>query len=143
MVFDRVIPIITALGARIIHELTLSEFGNLFANKNIDVVILFSHWNENTVEFYDGLYEVSVIVQKVPPEFGGIIDLCVCHPERLAIELRQERPRCLTRYANNIATPSFWLYFYLALFRFLSDCNLTYLSALEKTVDSFLTNKRS
>lgn len=97
-------------------ESSLQKFGELFGLKRFDVVILFAHWGKSSVEFHDGFASIPAIVEKIPTDFDGIIDLCTCHPELLTIALRQERPKCLVKFVNNEVIPYQWLHLYLALF---------------------------
>jgi len=125
-------------GVNIIRHLTLSDFEKLFIN-NRDIIILFSHWkNPDKVEFYDDIYGVSTIIQKIPLDFSGILDLCVCHPTTLVKRIVQERPNCLTKYIDIEAMPSHWLFFYGALFKLLFDHSITYLEGLKETAHLFL-----
>lgn len=135
---DFIEPVIKTLGVRVIHDLRLEDFGQLFKQESVDVIVLFCHWKDEAVEFADGLADVATVVDQIPPGYSGLLDLCVCHPRSLAVAVRNSRPACLTKFTDKIATPEYWLYFYWALFKMLDDADLTYLSALEATVDTFL-----
>lgn len=134
-------PIFTQLGLHIQYDLTLPQFGELCRDSKFDVIILFSHWLDNAVEFADGLAETESIITQIPPGFSNFLDLCVCHPESLIIALREHRPNCLTRYIDKPATPKVWLYFYLELFNYLKQQEVTYLQALEGTLARILKYK--
>jgi hypothetical protein len=135
---QKIDPILSELGATVVHNLTLDDFGNLFHNQKYDVIILFSHWKANAIEFHDGLAEIPAIINRIPTDFSGIIDLSVCHPEQLTIDLRKERPNCLVRFTNQDATPYLWLSFYRALLHHLKQHERTYLEALEEVIAAFL-----
>lgn len=126
-------------GAKVVHKLTLKEYGKLFKDNRFDVIILFSHWKQNpdAVEFHDGMSNIPNIIEQVPIHFSGIIDLCVCRPKSLRIGLDHHRPNCIVISAKHNITPYKWLYFYDILFKYLTQNNLTYLSALEELLDSF------
>jgi len=135
-------PVMTRLGVNVIHNLRLDDFGELFQKEKLEVVILFSHWKDHSVEFYDGFAEITQIVNEIPIDLSGIIDLCVCHPKELTFALRKLRPNYLVRFTDKEATPFFWLYFYLALFSHLANNELTYLDALkELIIASFKTTR--
>lgn len=134
-------PVISKFGARVLHDVTLAGFGSIFSDDPPDVAILFSHWKDQSVEFADGLAHVSRIIEQVPLGFSGLLDLCVCHPENLAIRLRHSRPNCLVRFTNKIATPYLWLYFYMTVFKILHENNVTYLQALEMAIDAFIKKR--
>ena len=129
-------------GATIIKKLTLSNFGQLLSNKKFDVVILFSHWKENSVEFYDGLQTTSKIINEVPTEFSGIIDLCVCNPKELRIALDIERPNCVVKFADKEELPFFWLNFYRILFKYLQQKNKNYIEAVDIILETFNKDKK-
>jgi len=136
----KVTPLFEEMGVTVKSQLTLSNYGELLQQK--EVVILFSHWYEDKVEFHDGLMPIQEIVRTIPDSFHGIVDLCVCHPTKLSFLIRKEKPNCLVRYIPNKATPYFWLQFYVALFKHLQIKDNTYLTALEEVIAAFLKNKK-
>lgn len=130
-VFRSVEPVYRQLGVSVREEVTLAQFGELFSGE-FDAIILFAHWRHGAVEFEDGFADVPSIVAKVPFHFDGLLDLCVCHPESLVTALKLERPNLWTKsLSRERTTPRVWLYFYLALFTYLRDDNITYLKGLE------------
>ena len=141
-------PRLIRLGLRIVPKLTLQGFGQLFRDSSNKVVILFSHWIDNTVEFFDGMATDHAIVSVIPSDFDGIVDLTVCHPDDLPIRIRNHLPPAsLVKYTDVKNTPVIWLYFYWAVFTILSeshnpnikDSGISYLEALEKAVEEFKT----
>jgi len=140
-IFDQVAPILREWKVTIIEGLDLTTLGTSFSGC-FDVVILFAHWRGDAVEFFGGFADPDTFLQRVPNEFTGLIDLCVCHPPELVRALLSRRPNCLIKFITTEATPGFWLYFYLALFKHLHDDNDTYLGGLEKAVKSFIGEGR-
>jgi hypothetical protein len=144
-------PKFIKLKVKTVHKLTLEDFGRLFQDSSNKVVILFTHWKDNTVEFFDGMATLDEIIKVIPNNFDGIVDLCVCHPENLAIKIRNHLPpTSLIRYTEVENTPYKWLYFYWAVFTILDESDLdesddsgsgdsgcSYLEALEKAVEAF------
>ena len=128
---------IEQLGVCLVEQLTLEKFRNLFLNDAYDVIILFSHWKSKTVEFYDGLKTISDIIDAVPLEFSGIIDLCVCHPTELRIRLDKERPNCVVKFSTAKSLPLFWLNFYDTLFTYLQQYDAAYADAAETVLNLF------
>ena len=110
----------------------MTDFAECFPSKR--VVILFSHWIDDSVEFDDGLHGLDAIVSQVPVEFDGVVDLCVCHPCALVMRLRRERPECLVKRTRSKARVSFWLQFYQILFRVLAAGDLAYSDAVAVTL---------
>ena len=135
--FERVRGPLTAWGVQVVPGVTLKSFGELFRLRR-SVVILFAHWSDDRVEFADGLKPIDRVIEAVPEEFGGILDLCVCHPEALATGMRVRRPNCLVKRTVRQAVPKVWLYFYLALFGYLKDTDDFYMAALEAVTKEFL-----
>lgn len=136
-------PMMADLGAKIIHRFRLNDFEAQFHDDMLHVIIVFSHWKNDLVEFFDGFATAAQILEKIPADFVGIIDWCVCWPEELVASLRKERPKCLFRFANTALTPFLWLYFYLALFKLLAENELNYFDALEKVVHMFFRTTKS
>lgn len=139
---EKLLPIYEEAGLRVVHNMSLADFGAFFSDSKNKVIILFSHWHEDQVEFADGLVEIEAIVDKIPLNYEGIIDLCVCHPTQLSLAIREKRPYCLVRYIPREATPAFWLYFYVVLFRYLEQKDISYLQALEDVIKQFLSTKK-
>jgi hypothetical protein len=89
-----------ALLQRIGCTVSRCNFGDLAgAFKDFHVVTLIAHWDPlDRVELADGLHDWSKITNAIPPSFGGIIDLCVCHPDSMVRHLDATRPRNLIKY---------------------------------------------
>lgn len=133
-------PKLLEIGLKIKHNVTIQDYQQMFDNN--DVVVLFSHWKKDNIEFADGLKNIKEIVDRIPDDFCGIIDLCVCHPDNLAILIREKKPNCLVRYIPRKATPFFWLHFYLILFNYLQEKDISYLTALEDVIIEFLKSTK-
>ncbi len=139
---EDILPVIKELGVQIYTGVTLEKFGELLLAGKFQVIILFAHWDNMAIEFHDGFHGVTAILEKVPENFAGILDLCVCHPRDLTVALRQHRPACLTKYIDNRATPYFWLFFYLALFKDLSSHNRSYPDSFDSTLREFRKKRK-
>jgi hypothetical protein len=124
-------------GVTILHEATLADFAAALT-QHFDVVLLFSHWHDDAVEFSEGLEPIATIISSIPPTYSGILDLCVCHPLSLVKELRIQRPKCLVKYLPTEASPHYWLSFYQILFNQLQSRDLTYLLAIEEVACAIL-----
>jgi hypothetical protein len=135
-------PVIRSLGAKVVHNITLNDFGELFKQQPY-AIILFCHWQEAAVEFADGLAPVPAVIDRVPVAFSGFLDLCICHPESLAVTLHNTRPNCLTKFIPGVAIPSYWLYFYWGVFKTLKDSDTSYMDALETTIRAFLSRRKN
>jgi hypothetical protein len=132
--YERVALRASRMGVRIVQDITLEKFGELFFERKVHIVILFSHWSDDAVEFHDGFMDCDLVIERVPFEYGGIIDLCVCHPEKLVRQLREMRPNCFIKWIDAKATPAIWLYFYAALFSYLKRGKKCYLEVLEELI---------
>jgi len=135
---DRLVPLLEQLGAEVVRDVPLKGFGELLRREQHSVVILFSHWHGEAVEFADGLAPVSAIIREVPNSFRGIIDLCVCHPDSLALQLGDKWPHSVVKFTSVETTPAFWLYIYLFVMRILNHEDTTYLNAVERATRDFL-----
>jgi len=94
----------------------------------------------SAVEFFDRFWPIPDIVARVPSEFEETLDLCVCHPNALVAALHRDRPRCLVKYVDTPVAPSRWLYFYLTLFKLLTEKDIDYTHALTATFTLFSRN---
>jgi hypothetical protein len=130
-------PFLYRLGVAILHEASLGEFSDVLTQP-YDVVVLFSHWHDDSVEFSGGLESTGAIISAMPPTYSGILDLCVCHPVPLVKDLRMHRPDCLVKYLPTEASPHYWLSFYRILFHQLQSRDLTYLAAIEEVACALL-----
>lgn len=122
---------IAPLGVEIVTDLTLARFKSMLL-KGRDVVVLLSHWDGDRVEFADGFAGYSQVAQTIPPQFTGILDLGVCHPDALVCEILRTRPGCLARYIPERVKPDLLLLFYQALFVLLKEGTRTYAEALKE-----------
>lgn len=129
---------VRALGVCVRQDLTLAEFHRCFADAT--VVILFSHWAAGRVEFDDGLASIDDVVAAVPRDYSGVVDLCVCHPAELVLQLRRCRQKCLVKASRSAARVSYWLQFYIVLFTLLRSRRLVYNDAVEAVARRFLTH---
>ena len=132
----RIEPGLKRRGTYIAHEVTLDGFGTLFADH--PVVVLFSHWAGDAVEFRSGFATPNAIVGAIPPSYSGLLDLCVCHPGALVAAVLRKRPGCLVRWIEREALPHYWLRFYDVLMGRLAAGNISYLEALEQVIGTFL-----
>jgi len=128
----------TRLGVRLVRDLTLDGFGSLCSDAEVHAVILFSHWDESGVELRGGFASTQAVIDSVPPEGSGVIDLCVCHPCGLVPRLRDHRPGYLIHFRSIEAQPRFWLTFYAALFLSLHQNPRSYLDAFSDLQISLL-----
>jgi hypothetical protein len=103
------------------------------------VVILVSHWTRNRVELADGLYGFSDVVERVPEDFTGFADLCICVSEPMAVLLRELRPGCIIRAAlRTYVIPSIWFGMLQALFASLAERPRPYMDAYNEVIGMFL-----
>jgi hypothetical protein len=121
------------VGITVIPNAALEHFAELFGTHR--AIVLFSHWNRETVEFADGMRRVEDIVEQIPKEFTGVLDLCVCHPVTLVKTLRAERPECLVKFMHHTARPRYWLHLYKLVFEIIAlRGRSNYLDALETAI---------
>jgi hypothetical protein len=125
------------LGADVITSATLDDWGAMFGEP-LDVVVLVAHWLNDKVEFRDGMHSVRAVVDRIPAGFDGAIDLCVCHPEALAVALRDLFPDSLTHYPSVPADPRVFFPYIRALLWRLSRGDCSYLTASSEVVTAFL-----
>jgi hypothetical protein len=126
---ETVAPDLDRAGVELVRGLRVGQLASLFVNRR--VVVLFSHWAGDKVEFFDGMAGVERIMAEIPPAYEGVLDLCVCHPIALVERLLASRPPYLVRYMKQEAAPHYWLYFYRDMFSYMGARNADYLKAFE------------
>jgi len=127
---------IRKLGARIEERFTFQSFRSAIDRRE-PVLILFAHWKENEIEFYDGLVAIDEIVNYIPENYNKVIDLCVCHPGPFVEKVIAKCGHCTIRFRNEKSYPIFWIHFYRTLLLELNSHPSPYKDAFEKTFYSF------
>jgi hypothetical protein len=130
---DRFLVFLAKWNVHVERTVTAERLSALLSGA-FDVVTLFSHGTENSVEFTDGLVEVNSIVDCVPLNYSGFIDLCVCHPLGLVNELKFRRPNCHVKWEPLEVEPVEWMYIYPLLFSELARGQSTYLQAWKNVI---------
>lgn len=126
---EMVTPDLERDGVAIVRKLRLPQLSGLFTKYR--VVVLFSHWTSDGVEFFDGLASTERILSQIPPTYDGVFDLCVCHPIGLVQKLLNQRPPYFVKWVQHEATPHYWLYFYRDIFGYMHTVKSHYLDAFE------------
>ncbi len=127
------------LGAAVVEDATFAVFRERLKRRDRFVAVLFAHWSEDAVEFADRIVPVSEIISAVPTAFSGVLDLCVCHPEELALGLRDSHPNILVKYLpRQKATPALWMSYYSIFLELLVREPRPYLAAIEATTKLWL-----
>jgi hypothetical protein len=126
---DTVAPDLERAGVDLVRDLRLKQLPALFLNRR--VVVLFSHWAGDKVEFSDGMAGVERILPEIPLTYDGVFDLCVCHPIALVEKLLARRPLYFVKHVSHEAAPHYWLYFYRDMFACMEIRNADYLEAFE------------
>jgi hypothetical protein len=102
-----------------------------------EVVIIFAHWIESAagagaIEFWDGPCSVEELVDQIPVDFNGVIDLSVCHPFGFADQVARHRPNCSVCYAEYAVSPSIWAEIYCSIFEVLRRTGMDYREAVTR-----------
>lgn len=127
------------LEIRIIRELTISQWGKIFNNGSL-AVLLISHWQDNhpehrsCIELSDGFISIEEVVDKIPLNRKIIIDLCICHPIPLVDLINEIRPEVRIVYRDTKVLPNIWLLIYLAAFFELYLSPTDYATSIERSI---------
>lgn len=133
--FERFMRFADLCQLSVVPRLTLSDFGRMLGGQ-FAVVVLFSHFDSDHIEFHDGFVDSDEVLEAVPVAFEGILDLCVCHPASLVRRLDSEWS-CLVKWTDRPTAPAYWLMIYETLFTVLHTRKLSYLDALEEIMNGF------
>jgi hypothetical protein len=136
-----VTPDLECAGVSLVRGLRVDQLSNLFLHRR--VVVLFSHWAGDKVEFFDGMASVEQILAEIPPAYDGVLDLCVCHPMALVEKLLAHRPAYFVKYVRQEAAPHYWLYFYRDMFSYMATYDSDYLKAFEAISKAHIALSRS
>lgn len=126
---ETVAPDLEGAGVALVRGLRLPDLAGLFTKYS--VVVLFSHWTADGVEFFDGTGSAEQILHEIPSQYDGVVDLCVCHPLALVEKLLAQRPPYFVKYVQDEAAPHYWLYFYRDIFSYMQRAKADYMDAFE------------
>jgi hypothetical protein len=79
-------PILTATGPNVEVEMTRSVLEIAFPRELRPAGV---------VELTDGFASIPELINAIPPDYDGVIDLSVCHSTLIAEPIKRARPRCL------------------------------------------------
>ena len=119
-------------GVSIQPAATVQALASLFASHRFKVIVLLTHFIDGDVELFDGMIHIDAVSEQVPPDFSGIIDLCMCEPMKLVARIKQRAPDSMVGFASARLTPKLWFSFYGDLFSLLRSRDLSYVEAIEK-----------
>jgi hypothetical protein len=137
---ETVTPDLERSGVTIVRKLRLPQLSVLFAKYR--VIVLFSHWTADGIEFFDGMASAERILPQIPSTYDGVFDLCVCHPDALVRKLLVQRPRYFVKYVQDEAAPQYWLYFYRDIFGYMHTVKCDYPEAFEIIFKAYITMLR-
>ncbi|MEO5360015.1 MAG: hypothetical protein H7843_06145 [Nitrospirota bacterium] len=133
------------LKVNICYNMTFNDYKELFYSNNYKAIILFAHSrikdSVHGIEFYDGFVKNSEIVDMLPYDYPGVIDLSACNSQILAKELKAKNPKYLIGSKFIDIIPTAWMSYYLLLFNYLDENEADYSEAYEKVSRFFITGK--
>jgi hypothetical protein len=125
-------------GVEVLEDVTIECFRDRLTRATHAVTVLFAHWAREGVEFADQIVSIPAVIDAVPVDFRGWLDLSVCHPTQLADGLRRSRgPECRIKFSHGKAIPSLWMSYYSVLFAYMAKGTYCYLDATELAVTRF------
>ena len=136
--FERtILPLERIGGLRVIRRPTSQRYAELLQGGQ--ATVLYTHSRDNRLEFKDGMVPFESIVDRVDPDFHGIVDICTCKPIGLLQLLKRRAPRSTVKIMEELLSPVEWLAFYAYFFSQFIVGSATYWDAMAKT--SFLFQK--
>jgi hypothetical protein len=100
-----------------------------------DVITLVAHWvsgAQPALEFSDGIRPLDTIVAALPGDFGGVIDLTVCHSTRAIAAFKARRPRATVLANREAAAPDVRLAMYRQVLHLVHCEGAGYVDAAER-----------
>jgi len=90
-------------GVKIANDVSLADLTKLLAQFSIVTLVAHSRFVDSEtadlknplIEFSDGLVTTPELVQAIPIDFSGLLDLTVCNSVIPAAAIRESRPNCL------------------------------------------------
>lgn len=137
---NAVMPDLRKWGVRVLEEVTLASFA-IQVSTQPAATILFSHTRGGAIEMADGMNSPETLVELVPCDYTGTLDLAACGPVDLVAALIRRRPLCRFRYVVEDTTPLYWVHFYHLVFWLLQTRTLTYQQAVEQAIDALVGRK--
>lgn len=90
-----------------VHVVTDAPFASWpLITRTKEVVTLVAHWvagSAPAIEYADGPRSLHEVVEALPADFAGVVDLTVCNSTRAIAAIKRARPRCSV-LANRDAT---------------------------------------
>lgn len=127
------------LGVNVRRHVSCQEFVALFDGE-FDVIILFSHWTGEGIEFKGGFGTAAHVVESISnPTFAEFADLTICKSRTFGDQLKRRFIHCTVSVGDVNLSPDRWLAYYLALFKILKQNNLCYFDAVKENLEHFLT----
>ena len=87
---------VSSRGVTVVNDVELTQLTALFNQFSIVTLVAHSKFVEDkpVIEFSDGLHTTPELIQSIPIDFSGLLDLTICHSVIPAADIRSER-RCL------------------------------------------------
>lgn len=85
-------------GIKVANDVSRGDLTKLFAQFSVVTLVAHSRFAESEaadIEFSDGLVTTPELVQSIPIDFSGLLDLTVCNSVIPAAVIRENRPNCL------------------------------------------------
>lgn len=119
------------------ENVTFPMFEKLILSNHVN--ILFSHTqrenNYERIEFHDKMRTSEEILEAIPINYDGVLDLSVCHPIITSNLILNNRRTAIVKNSNKVITLNWWIYFISITFEIILNKNVPFYSnALEMTV---------
>lgn len=133
---------VSGIGARVLRDVGSIDFGAALATPGNLLTILVSHWDENEcrVEMREGMVGIESMVDRVPEQFGGVLDCCICLPQALVKVIRKKRSTTRIFFSETRRTPLLWFNYYGDLFWYLHHYDKDYLTATEEVMGAWVSS---
>src|ERR1700719_2377276 len=133
---------VSEVGAKVVRDVSLSDFGTTLSAPGNVLTILVSHWDEreHLLEMREGMVGIQSMVDRVPESFQGVLDCCLCLPQPLVKAIRKNRSTTRIFFAETRRTPLLWFKYYGDFFWYLHHYDTDYLTATKEVMGTWVSN---
>lgn len=125
------------LGVTVKTDFSLSDIASI---AHYEVAAILAHYDDvkDEIELFDNQYKSDIIIDRIPVDYNGIIDLTMCQSTRVQMQIKARIKNCLVVANKMNASPEFRLLCYYNTVSLLGKEDISYVDAITKIRVSLL-----